>query len=60
MRYVETTSVCPRVCDPVPADFIPPHPGHQQAASSVLYTTSCKHSLLLLRMGEIIARSILS
>ena len=29
-----------------------PHPGHQQAASSVLYTTSCKHSLMLLRMGE--------
>ena len=28
---------------------------HQQAASSVLYTTSCKHSLVLLRMGEIIA-----
>jgi len=25
------------------------------AASSVHYTTSCKHSLVLLRMGEIIA-----
>jgi len=32
----------------------------QQAASSVLYTTSCKHSLVLLRMGEIIARIMLS
>jgi len=33
---------------------------HQQAASSVYYTTSCKHSLVLLRMGEIIARNMLS
>ena len=33
---------------------------HQQTASSVLYTTSCKHSLVLLRMGEIIARSMSS
>jgi len=32
----------------------------QQAASSVLYITSCKHSLALLRMGEIIARNMLS
>ena len=31
-----------------------------QAASSVRYTTSCKHSLALLRMGEIIARNVLS
>jgi hypothetical protein len=38
----------------------PPHPGDQQAASSMLYTTNCKHSLVLLRMGEIIARNILS
>ena len=30
------------------------------AASSVLYTTSCKHSLAPLRMGEIIARNMLS
>ena len=30
------------------------------AASPVHYTTSCKHSLVLLRMGEIIARNILS
>ena len=30
------------------------------AASSVHYTTSCKHSLVLLRMGEIIARNILN
>jgi len=41
-------------------ELVPPHPGHQQAASSVLYTTSCKHSLVLLRMGEIIARNILN
>jgi len=31
-----------------------------QAASSVLYNTSCKHSLVLLRMGEIIAWNMLS
>jgi len=31
-----------------------------QSASSVHYTTSCKHSLVLLRMGEIIARNMLS
>ena len=37
-----------------------PHPGHQQAASSVLYTTSCKYSLVLLMMGEIIAQNMLS
>ena len=29
-------------------------------APTVLYTTSCKHSLVLLRMGEIIARNMLS
>ena len=23
---------------------VPPHPGHQQATSSVLYTTGCKQS----------------
>jgi len=34
--------------------------GHQPAASSVHYTTSCKHSLVLLRVGEIIARNMLS
>jgi hypothetical protein len=28
--------------------------------SSVHYTTSCKHSLVLLRIGEIIARNMLS
>jgi len=37
-----------------------PHPGHQQAASLELYTTSCKHSLASLRMGEIIAQNMLS
>ena len=30
------------------------------AASPVHYTTSCKHSLVLLRMGEIIPRNMLS
>jgi len=40
--------------------IVPLHPCHQQAASSLLYTTSCKHSLILLRMGEIIARNMLS
>ena len=29
-------------------------------ASSVHYTTNCKHSLVLLRMGEILARNMLS
>ena len=32
----------------------------RQAASSVHYTTSCKHSLALPRMGEIITRNRLS
>ena len=41
-------------------DEVEVHPGHQQAASSVLYTRSCKHTLLLLRIGEIIARNMLS
>ena len=39
---------------------VPPQPCHQQATSSVHYTTSCKHSLVLPRMGKIIARNILS
>jgi hypothetical protein len=38
---------------------VPPHPGHQEAATSVHYTTSCKHSLVLLRLGEIIVRNML-
>jgi len=33
---------------------------HQPAASSVLYTTNCKYSLVFLSMGETIARNILS
>ena len=41
-------------------DWVPPHPGHQQAASSVLFTTSSKHCLVLLRMGEILIRNMLS
>jgi len=32
----------------------------QLAASSVHYTTSSKHSLVLLRMGEIFAQNMLS
>jgi len=39
---------------------VEPQTCHQQATSSVLYTTSYKHSLVLLRMGEIIARNMLS
>jgi len=38
--------------------MVPPHPGHQQAVSSVLYTTSRKHRLVTLRMGEINARNM--
>jgi len=34
--------------------------GHQKAASSVHCTTSCKHSLVLMRMDDIIARNMLS
>ena len=30
---------------------------NEPAASSVHYTTTCKHSLVLLRVGEIIARN---
>ena len=41
-------------------NVVPPHPGYRPAASSVHYTTSCKHSLVLLRMAEIIARNMLS
>ena len=36
------------------------HPDHQPATSSVHYTTSCKHSLMLLKMGVTIARNMLS
>jgi len=34
--------------------------GHQPAAPSLLYTISCKHNLVFLKMGEIIARNMLS
>jgi hypothetical protein len=34
--------------------------GGQQAASPLLYTTRCKHILVRLMMGEIIARNMLS
>jgi len=33
---------------------------HQLVGSSLHFTTSCKHSLVLLRKGEIIARNMLS
>jgi len=38
----------------------PPHPGYWPAASSVHYTTSCKRSLVLPKMGKITARNMLS
>jgi len=41
-------------------DEVPSHPAYQPAASSVHYTTSCKHILVLLRMGEIMGRNMLS
>jgi len=34
-------------------------PRYQPAALSMHYTTSCKHSLVLLKMGEVIARNML-
>jgi len=37
-------------------DAMEPHPGHQLAA----YTTSCKHSLVLLRIGESVAGNMLN
>jgi len=36
------------------------HPGYRLATSWVHYTTSCKHSIVLLKMGEIIAWNMLS
>jgi len=39
---------------------VPRHPGHRPAASSAHYTTRCKRSIVLLWMGEIIARNMLS
>jgi len=38
----------------------PWHPDYQLATSWVHYTTSCKHSLTLLKMGEIIVWNMLS
>jgi len=35
-------------------------PGYQPATSWMHYTTSCKHSLVFLSMGEIIAWNMLS
>jgi hypothetical protein len=39
---------------------VPPLPGYRPATSWVHYTTSYEHSLELLKMGEIIARNMLS
>jgi len=36
-----------------------PSSGALDCVYSLWYTTSCKHSLVLLRMGEIIARNML-
>ena len=47
-----------RCCRPVAWSGGYPQPGHRPATSWVHYTTSCKHSLVLLKMGEIIARNI--
>jgi len=41
-------------------ELVPSHPVYQPAASSVHCTTSCKHNLVLLRMGAIITRNMLS
>jgi len=41
-------------------DAVPPRSGYWPATSWVHYNTSCKHSLVLLRMGEIIARNMSS
>ena len=46
--------------DKVEVELVPPQPCHQQATSSVHYTTSCKQSLVLPRMGEIITRNMMS
>jgi hypothetical protein len=46
------------ICSCIPDS--PPHHCHQQSTSPVHYTTICKHSLVLRRMGEIIARNMLS
>ena len=50
--------VCRSICSCTPDS--PLHPCHHQSASSVHYITSCKHRLVLLRMGENIARNMLS
>ena len=58
---LRNTRLCLQMCYKAPT-MLPAgdKDGHQQAASSVLYTTSCKHNLVLLRMVEIIARNMLS
>ena len=41
-------------------DAVPPHPSYRPATSWVHYATSCKQNLVLVKMGEIIARNMLS
>ena len=41
-------------------DAVEPLPDYQPVTSWVHYTTSCKHSLVFMRMGEIIVRNMLS
>jgi hypothetical protein len=50
---------CTRVCTEAEGQA-PPLSGYRPATSWVHYTTSCKHSLVLLKVGEIIARNMLS
>ena len=56
--YVDDCLVCRSIRSCIPDSL--PHPCHQQAALPVHYNTSCKQSLVLRRMGEIIARNTLS
>ena len=57
-QYTSSLSPAGSICSCIPEST--PHACQQQAAPSVHYTTSCKHSLVLLRMGEIIARNMLN
>jgi hypothetical protein len=41
-------------------DAVELHPAYRPATSWVHYTTSCRHSLVLLRMGKTIAQNMLS
>ena len=41
-------------------DAVEPHPGYRSATLWMPYTTNFKYSLVLVKMGEIVARNILS